>query len=79
MDNLLHKLEGNTSEPMPYTAEIDELMSALPFLKEDLELENGTLSPKSIENLIDHIDELKNELASKQEKKIERNLNLIKK
>ncbi|HEN5500016.1 TPA: Dot/Icm T4SS effector SidG, partial [Legionella pneumophila] len=79
MDSLLHKLEGNTSGPIPYTAEIDELMSVLPFLKEELELENGTLSPKSIENLIDHIDELKNELASKQEKKNERNLNLIKK
>ncbi|TSG20167.1 protein SidG, partial [Salmonella enterica subsp. enterica serovar Muenchen] len=75
MDSLLQKLEGNTSESMPYTAEIDELLSALPFLKEDLKLENGTLSPKSIDNLIIHIDELKNELAIKKEKKNERDLN----
>ncbi|HAT8105457.1 TPA: protein SidG, partial [Legionella pneumophila] len=79
MDSLLQKLEGNTSESLPYTAEIDELLSALPFLKEDLKLENGTLSPKSIDNLIIHIDELKNELAIKKEKKNERDLNLIKK
>ena len=74
----LHNL-FKSSESIPYTVEIDELLSSLPFIKDKIQLEKGSLSPKSIENLIDHIDELKEELFVKQKRLNDEDLNLIKK
>ncbi|KTD59108.1 SidG protein, substrate of the Dot/Icm system [Legionella sainthelensi] len=79
IDRLLELFAINKAETIPYSAEIGELVSNLPFLENKLQLINGIISPKSIENLIEHIETLKNDLSKQLNKKNEQATDLINK
>ncbi|WP_133134399.1 hypothetical protein [Legionella santicrucis] len=79
IDKLFELFEINKTETIPYSAEIDELVSNLPFLENKVQLINGIISPKSIENLIEHIETLKNDLSKKLNKQNEQATALIQK
>ncbi|WP_115701544.1 protein SidG [Legionella sainthelensi] len=79
IEKLLKEFEKDDSDQTPYTVEIDKLVQSLPFLKDAVQLENSSLSPKSIENLIEYIDILKSKLSDIQSGKNDQYLKLIEK